>query len=67
MASMVFFGSLIHVADLISPLIDQKEHDERAEDPPEHLPQQKSVIRGPVATFSGTKIRTHGLTSLRVP
>lgn len=29
---MVFFGSLIHIADMISPLIDQIEHVEGAED-----------------------------------
>lgn len=67
MASTVFSGSLIHTADLISPLIGQIEHIERAEEASEHLPQEeKYVVRDPVTTDSGTKIRTHGQTRLRV-
>lgn len=68
MLSLVFFGSLTHIAELISPLIDQTEHVKKAEEPSKHLPQgEKYVIRGLVSKFSGIKISTVGLTSLRIP
>lgn len=57
MSSLVFFGSLIHIAELIPPLIDQREHVRRAEEPSKHLPQgEKYVIGGPVAIFSEQKL-----------
>lgn len=43
-ANTVFSDSLIHTADLISPLICQIEHIERDKEASEHLPQEEKYV-----------------------